>query len=81
MVHRQVNYIKKMTRTYAPDGTPTSPFGEGVLLKSQPCGRALADSELPTMVLAVEQNAADVDPRLLRDYQSLCGAHLCSTVP
>eukprot|EP00966_Prymnesium_polylepis_P269101 6216390-Prymnesium_polylepis.1 len=29
------------------------------------------------MVLAaVEQDAADIDPRLLRDYQSLCGALL-----
>ena len=36
-------------------------------LKSQPCGRTPADSELPRMVLeAVEQQAADVDPRLLR---------------
>eukprot|EP00966_Prymnesium_polylepis_P274750 6347998-Prymnesium_polylepis.1 len=66
-----------MKRTYAPEGTPVSPFGESFLLKSQPCGRVPADSELPKMVLAaLEQNAADVDPRLLRDYQSLCGALL-----
>eukprot|EP00966_Prymnesium_polylepis_P027378 633415-Prymnesium_polylepis.1 len=50
-------------------------------LKSQPCGRTPADSELPRMVLeAVEQQAADVDPRLLRDYQSLCGALLYCAV-
>eukprot|EP00966_Prymnesium_polylepis_P004883 112050-Prymnesium_polylepis.1 len=64
-------------RTYAPEGQPVSAFGEGMPLKSQPCGRTAADSELPRMVLeAVEQQAADVDPRLLRDYQSLCGALL-----
>eukprot|EP00966_Prymnesium_polylepis_P242569 5609230-Prymnesium_polylepis.1 len=33
------------------------------------------------MVLAaVEQNASDIDPRLLRDYQSLCGALLYCAV-
>ena len=81
VVLRQVNYIKKMMRTYAPDGKPVSPFGEGMLFKSQPCGRTPADSELPKLVLAaVEQDAADVDPRLLRDYQSLCGALLYCAV-
>ena len=81
VVLRQVNYIQKMMRTYAPEGTPASSFGEGFLLKSQPCGRVPADSELPKMVLAaVEQNAVDVDPRLLRDYQSLCGALLYCAV-
>eukprot|EP00966_Prymnesium_polylepis_P181405 4201703-Prymnesium_polylepis.1 len=50
-------------------------------LKSQPCGRTPADSELPRKVLeAVEQQAADVDPRLLRYYQSLCGALLYCAV-
>ena len=78
---RQVNYIRKMMRTYAPEGRPVSAFGEGMPLKSQPCGRTPADSELPRMVLeAVEQQATDVDPRLLRDYQSLCGALLYCAV-
>ena len=81
VVLRQVNYIKKMMRTYAPEGKPVSPFGEGVLFKSQPSGRTPADAELPKMVLAaVEQNAADIDPRLLRDDQSLCGALLYCAV-
>eukprot|EP00966_Prymnesium_polylepis_P156700 3620683-Prymnesium_polylepis.1 len=51
------------------------------MLKSQPSGRVPADSELPKMVLAaVEQNAADIDPHLLRDYQSLCIALLYCAV-
>eukprot|EP00966_Prymnesium_polylepis_P054459 1258828-Prymnesium_polylepis.1 len=47
VVLRQVNYIKKMMRTYAPEGVPVSSFSEGATLKSQPSGRVLADSELP----------------------------------
>eukprot|EP00966_Prymnesium_polylepis_P264788 6116869-Prymnesium_polylepis.1 len=78
---RQTNYIIKMMRTYAPEGVPTSTFGEGYLLKSHSAGRTPADSELPKMVLsAVEQNAADIDSRLLKDYQSLCGALLYCAV-
>ena len=78
---RQTNYINKMMRTYAPEGVPASTFGEGYLLKSHSAGRTPADSELPKLVLtAVEQNAADVDPRLLKDYQSLCGALLYCAV-
>eukprot|EP00966_Prymnesium_polylepis_P018534 426630-Prymnesium_polylepis.1 len=51
-----------MMCTYAPEGQPVSAFGEGMPLKSQPCGRTPANSELPRMVLeAVEQQAADVD--------------------
>jgi hypothetical protein len=78
---RQTNYILKMMRTYAPDGVPSSSFGKGYLLKSHSAGRVPADAELPRMVLeAVEQNAVDVDPRLLKDYQSLCGALLYCAV-
>ena len=47
VVLRQGNYIKKMMRTYAPEGVPVSSFGEGAMLKSQPSGRVPAYSELP----------------------------------
>jgi hypothetical protein len=78
---QQSNYIAKMMRTYAPDGVPSSPFGSSYLLKSHPAGRVPADTELPKMVLnAVEQDVSDVDPHLLKAYQSLCGALLYCAV-
>ena len=78
---RQRAYIDKLMATYAPDGTSVSSNGSGYKLSSHPVGRTPADSDLPKLVLeAVEQDAADVDPVLLKDYQSLTGALLYCAV-
>ena len=78
---RQSNYVRKLVDTYAPNGVPTSPFGADYPLSAHPLSRTPADDTLPQLVLtAVEQSASDVDPSLLRAYQSLVGALLYCAV-
>ena len=81
VVLRQRNYIRKMLLTHAPDGVPTSPFGSSYQLSSHPASRTPASEELPQLVLdAVSQDVSEVDPVLLKAYQSLVGALLYCVV-
>ena len=81
IVLRQSSYITKLLNTYAPDGIPASAFGADYPLSAQQASRAPADSGLPKRVLtAVEQQAGDIDPKLLKAYQSLVGALLYCAV-
>ena len=81
VVLRQTAYIDKLMRTYYPDGVSVSPFGAGYPLSSHPASRVPADAALPQLVLdAVGQDAADIDPTLLKSYQSLVGALLYCSV-
>ena len=81
VVLRQSNYISKLLATYAPNGIPTSAFGSTYPLSSHQSSRAPADAGLPKRVLAaVEQDVGDVDPILLKAYQSIVGALLYCAV-
>ena len=81
IVLRQSSYIAKLLATYAPDGVPVSAFGADYPLSAQQASRAPADSGLPKRVLtAVEQRADEIDPTLLKAYQSLVGALLYCAV-
>ena len=77
---RQTAYITRMMETYAPDGVPS--FRSNLYpLKSHPAERVPAGDDLPALVLAaVEQDAKDIDPALLKAYQSLTGALLYTAV-
>jgi hypothetical protein len=71
---RQVSYILKLMATYVPDGVPPSHQAT-----KTPC-----DTDLPQLVAdalaAKETPGWAVDPKLLKEYQSLVGALLyCST--
>ena len=81
IVLRQSTYVAKLMATYAPEGVPDSPFGASYRLSSHPPSRTPADEELPQRVLAaVEQSASDIDPALLKAYQSIVGALLYCAV-
>ena len=81
VVLRQAGYISKLLATYAPDGVPASPLGSSYPLTAHQSSRAPADAGLPKRVLvAVEQDASDIDPVLLKAYQSLVGALLYCAV-
>ena len=77
---RQTAYIERLLATYAPDGVPI--FGDqSNSLKAHSVGRTPAADDLPTLILAaVEQKAEDIDPKLLKAYQSLVGALLYCAV-
>lgn len=78
---RQTAYIEKLFNTYAPDGIPSFAGKVPYSYSSHPVARTPADESLPQLVLdAVAQDASDVDPVLLKAYQSLCGALLYCAV-
>lgn len=73
----QTEYVNKLMSMYAPEGVPVSPFGAKYPLKSQQPSKVPASPGLPQLVLdAIAQSTGDVDPGLLKDYQSLVGALL-----
>ena len=81
VVLRQRTYIAKLMDTYAPDGASVSRHGAEYAFSKHPTNRTPADEELPKLVLsAVEQSVEDIDPSLLKDYQSLVGALLYCSV-
>lgn len=65
----QTSYIDKLVRTYLPDVAPNH--------EDLPC-----DSSLALLIVdALEQDPADVDPKLRQRYQSITGALLyCATI-
>ena len=74
VILRQVSYILKLIDTYAPDGIPSSHQST-----KTPC-----DCELPQLIAdalaAKDTPDYQVDPKLLKEFQSLVGALLyCST--
>jgi hypothetical protein len=75
---QQSNYIAKLLETYAPGGEAVF---SGKRFSSQQASAVPADENLPQLVLdATEQDAADIDPKLLKAYQSLVGALLYCSV-
>jgi hypothetical protein len=81
VVLRQRAYIAKLMDTYAPEGVSVSRHGTEYSFSKHPTNRTPADEELPKLVLsAVEQSVEDIDPSLLKDYQSLVGALLYCSV-
>jgi hypothetical protein len=80
VVLRQTAYIERLLDTYAPNGIPV--YGDpSTTLKSHPAERVPAADDLATLVIsAVEQKAEDIDPQLLKAYQSLVGALLYCAV-
>ena len=88
VVLRQQGYIEKMMRNFAPDGVPTFLLDKPYLLSDHPSSRTPAEDGrhgLPQLVAdALTQDAADIDPALLKAYQSLrrgCVALLCRQHP
>lgn len=73
----QTVYISQLMDTYAPNGKPTS-----YPLKSHPPSRVPACTHLPQLVLdaTTGQDASDIEPELLRAYQSLVGTLLYTSV-
>lgn len=77
---RQVGYIEKLMRRYAPEGV--AEFGKVTLKRSSqqasrpPCGPELAQ----LVIEATSQDASSVDEDLLRAYQSVVGALLYCAV-
>ena len=67
----QRKYVAKLMKTYAPDGPPKSHSR-----RLPPCDASLVQHQSDSMLLDVE----DIDPALVRKYQSLCGALLYSAV-
>lgn len=72
----QADYISKLMDTYAPDGKPLCRYGSSYPFKSHPPSREPAATDLPQILLnaTTGQEASDVEPDLLRSYQSLVGA-------
>ena len=74
VILRQRAYIEKLLATFAPSGIPTSLFGSSRTLASQSLGQVPADIGLNKLVdVAVLQDVDSIDPKLLKDYQSLIG--------
>jgi hypothetical protein len=70
MLHQR-KYVDKLMKTYAPDGPPKSHSR-----RLPPCDSSLVQHQSDSMLL----NAEDIDPVLVRKYQSLCGALLYCAV-
>ena len=66
----QTGYIDKMMREYAPNGVP-----EGFQSTKTPC-----DKSLESQVLDALSCSEEIDPVLLRNYQSLVGALLYASI-
>ena len=81
VILRQRAYIEKLLATFAPNGVPLSTFGGGRTLASQPPGQVPADVALNKLVDdAMLQDVNSIDPKLLKDYQSLIGSLLYCAV-
>ena len=81
VILRQRAYIEKLLATFAPNGVPISTFGGGRTLASQPPGQVPADVTLNKLVDdAMLQDVDSIDPKLLKDYQSLIGSLLYCAV-
>ena len=81
VILRQRAYIEKLLASFAPDGIPTSLFGGSRTLASQPPAQVPADIGLNKLVdEAVLQEVSSIDPKLLKDYQSLIGSLLYCAV-
>ena len=81
VILRQRAYIEKLLATFAPNGIPISSFGGGRTLASQPAGQVPADVSLNKLVDdAMLQDVDSIDPKLLKDYQSLIGSLLYCAV-
>ena len=84
VVLRQQGYVEKMMRNFAPDGVPAFQLDNPYLLSDHPSSRTPAEDGrhgLPQLVAdALTQDATDIDPALLKAYQSLVGALLYCAV-